>query len=64
MKLYTVVIYHLKISMKSENTGPKDIKENNYCKEQKVSFVILLTVVVHIYLSKLSCIYRILLSNF
>jgi len=35
--------------MKSENTGPKDIKEDNSCKEQKVSFVIWLTVVVHIY---------------
>jgi len=40
MKLYTVVICYLKISMKSENTGPKDIKEDKSCKEQKVSFVI------------------------
>ena len=46
MKLYTVVVYDLKMCMKENNRGLIYIKRDNYLSRTEVSFVIFLTVLI------------------
>jgi len=46
MKLVTVVVYDIRISMKEDNPGLKNIKGDNYLWGTRISFLIGLTVVV------------------